>query len=55
MNSSLDDANTMKTKAQADRVEAALSGPPENTDAAPAPIAGQSPVTVGDEKLMAES
>jgi hypothetical protein len=55
MNSSLDDANTMKTKAQADRAEAALSDPLERTEAATVPTSGQPPVTVGNKKLPAES
>jgi hypothetical protein len=54
MKSSLETKNAPKTKAQADRAEAALPDPAERTDGAPAPIADQSPFTLGN-KLTAES
>jgi hypothetical protein len=55
MKSNLETKRATKTKAQTDRREAALPDPAERTDGAPVPIADQSPFTVGNKKLTAES
>jgi hypothetical protein len=53
--SNLETKKETKTKAQTDRREAALPGPVERTEGTPAPIADQSPFTVGNKKLTDES